>query len=81
MESVTMLVNGGVKQMKTDYTFRQSLCGTNITGELLQVMIVEWNVMTSGTECLLVISGKFMFVRTLVYCWCVVIPLYAILQA
>ena len=67
MESFTMLVNGGLRQMKKDYIFRLSLCGSNITGALLQGM-VEWNAMTSGSECLLVISGKFMFVRTLVHC-------------
>ena len=67
MECVTMLVNGGVRQMKTDYTFRQSLCGQNITGALLQGM-VEWTAMTGRTECLPVISGKYMFVRTLAHC-------------
>ena len=61
MERVT-LVNGAFKKTKTDYTWIQSLCGTNITGTLLQGM-VEWTAMTGRTECPLVISGKFMFVR------------------
>lgn len=76
MEHTLMLVNGGLKEITTDCTVTFLLCGMPTTG-LCGHKEQGWNVMTSIVECLLAISGKFMFVKNLVqvlkYCSAILI--------
>ena len=66
MAKAITLANGGLLEIKVDCSDFRLMYHIYITGCWVLNMSQDGNVMTTSLECLLVISGKSLFVKTLV---------------
>ena len=66
MGAIITLANGGLVEIKIDCTTLRFLQHLYITGGLQDGNVMTNSLMTDSLDCLLVISGKSLFVKTLV---------------